>query len=217
MSAVMPQWQFSLRVFRLLVCSGENAARTRLRPCHPRRNRRKLLQDICSLCPFDEIVARRTQRMAAIERGVTGTADCFVRNVLQFDRPLFKEIDGVTDRGDFHDREASILYENRAVEKLVVHLILSLFSLSRYVNRASQKYEFGAPLLQGVTFSCAALTPTAGRSGSIHSPCLDLGEWRYQKARCREEVAAGSIFEYGAGGGAPHPASASHLGGVDGR
>ncbi|MFC3321011.1 cold-shock protein [Mesorhizobium cantuariense] len=43
---------------------------------------------------------------------------------------------------------------------------------------------------------------------AIDRPWPKLPSYK-RKARCREEVAAGSIFEYGAGGGAPHSVSAS--------
>lgn len=148
MSAVMPQWQISMRLLRLLVCSSQNAARPRLRSRHPRRNRWKVLQDICCPCPFGEIVARGTQRMATIQGGITGPLDGFVGNVLQFDRPLFEKIDGVMQGGDLHNRETALLYENGTLEKLVVHLILRL--VSRGIRHASQKCEFCGAGLQGV-------------------------------------------------------------------
>lgn len=148
MSAVLPQWQISMRLLRLLVCSSQNATRARLRSCHPRRNRWQVLQDICSLCPFGEIVARGIQRMATIQCRVTRTPDRFVGNVLQFDRPPFEKIDGVMEGGDLHNRETSLLYENGTIEKLVVHLILRL--VSRGIRQASRKYEFCGAGLQGV-------------------------------------------------------------------
>lgn len=103
MSAVIPSWQD--------VASSQNTARTRYRTGHPRRNGRKIFQDIYGLGPFGEIVPRGTQGMAAVQRRVAGTQDRFVRDVLKFDGPLLEKIDGVAKRGDFDDCETPALHE----------------------------------------------------------------------------------------------------------
>lgn len=118
------------------VASSQNTARTRLRSCHPGRNGRKVFQDVCGLCPFGEIVPRGTQGMAAVQRRVAGTQDRFVGDVLQFDRPLLEEIDGITQRGDFDDRKTPPLHENRALEKLVVQFILPAILVERAAAQA---------------------------------------------------------------------------------
>lgn len=128
MCAAIPSWRG--------VASSLNTAWARLRPGHPRRNGGKVLQEVYGLCPFGEIVTRGTERMAAVQGGVTGPQDRFVGDILQLNRPLLEEIDGIAKRGDFDNRETPALHENRTVEKLVAHFILPAVHVERAAAQA---------------------------------------------------------------------------------
>lgn len=115
----------------MVISLSGGAAGTRFRPSHPRWHGCDVLEDIDGLGPFGEGIARRTQRMATSVRRRADAHGRFVQGILQFCRPLIEKINGVPYGSDFDNRELSYVYENRSVEKLVVHLILPLFSSSR--------------------------------------------------------------------------------------
>ncbi|TPK72201.1 hypothetical protein FJ930_13720 [Mesorhizobium sp. B2-4-15] len=100
--------------------------------------------------------------------------------------------------------------------------IAGLWAFLRAIYRFSERRLPICPALSKFVKGCsdAKSTLRPRRSLAIFAICQPShdGEPNSQIYDSREigEEVAGSIFEYGVGGGARHPVQASHIGGVDG-